>query len=75
MEISRNGTGLSFCFFESMQHTRNCHEALVLASASFLLLALQPSETRGFATIYIDASKRVVPSANIRSGVMRLTTR
>jgi hypothetical protein len=55
---------------------QNCHLAPVLALAASPLLevaALLDSQFHDGS--YIDESKRLVPSANIRSGVMRLTTR
>jgi hypothetical protein len=54
----------------------NCRLAPVLAStASPLLEVAALLDSRFYDGSYIDESKRLVPSANIRSGVMRATTR
>ncbi len=55
---------------------QNCHLAPVLAfGASSILEFAARKDARFYSGSYIDESKRLVPSANIRSGVMRLTTR
>ena len=64
---------LSSCGHRAHQ---NCHLAPVLAfAASPLLEVAALLDSRFPDGSYIDESKRLVPSANIRSGVMRLTTR
>ena len=56
---------------------QNCHPAPVLTfgASSIILEFAARKDARFYSGSYIDESKRLVPSANIRSGVMRLTTR
>ena len=55
---------------------QNCHlaPARVFAASPILEFAAR-KDARFYSGSYIDESKRRVPPANIRSGVMRLTTK
>ncbi len=55
---------------------QNCHlaPARVFAASPILEFAAH-RDARFYSGSYIDKSRRLVPSANIRSGVMRLTTK
>jgi hypothetical protein len=65
--------GISSCEHGAHQ---NCHLAPVLAfAASPLLEVAALLDSRFHDGSYIDESKRLVPSAKVRSGVMRLKTR
>ncbi len=72
MEI-RSGVSLISCEHGANQH---CHlaPALVFAASPILEFAAR-KDARLYSGSYIDKSKRRVPPANIRSGVMRLTMR
>jgi hypothetical protein len=54
---------------------QNCHLAVLALAASPILEFAAHRDARLYSGSYIDESKRLVPSANIRSGVMRLTMR
>ena len=62
--------------FANLEEHHSCDLVPVLdAAASLVLEVAAPGGTRFSAQGYKKESKRLIPSAKIRSGVMRLTTR